>query len=221
MTGLQPLNAKPVGTGRCGCGDDNVTLYKKSSGVACDVCIVLSQAYRNPAPKAPSRLVDGSYMLITTKAVDFWGNQQLGALNPAIRTHTATAVMREVKKRLVQEPPEPPWMFISFAKAPLNGEGLRLTEDNTYLRFSGKTTLADRTEIRGVNRTQVMRMAAIGMTDREWRTYMTAYAAQTQAGFTTMQEMETKYPALHSLRWIPPVDSAEHNALRLITSPKS
>jgi hypothetical protein len=217
--GLKPLNSKQTTEGRCGCGEVT-TLYKKGSGYACDICIVLSQAYLNPPPKAPSRLVDGSYLLITQKQIDFWGNQRLGELNPSIRCHSATGAMREVKKRLINKPPEPPWMWISFTKAPLTADGLYVTEDNARLRFSGKTTLVDRNEVREVNRTQVMRMAAIRMTEKEWRTYMMAYAAQTTAAFATMQEIEAKHPELRSLQWLPPLDSPEHSALRLLTSPK-
>lgn len=219
--GLKPHTAKPAGEGRCSCGETTILYKKGSGGLACDICIVLSQAYLNPAPKAPSRLVDGSYLLITKDRIDFWGNQRLGDLNSAIHCHSALKAMREVKKQLIQKPPDPPWMWISFAKAPIAADGLRLTEDNTRLRFSGKTTLDDRTEVREVNRAQVMKMAQIGMSEREWRTYLTAYAMQTPAAFTTLQEIEAKYPALKSLRHLPPLDSAEHIALRLITSTRA
>lgn len=215
--GLKPLNAKPASEGRCSCGETTLLYKKGSGGYACDICIILSQAYLNPAPKNPSRLVDGSYMLITKDGVDFWGNQRLAEINPDIQCHSALKVMRKVKQQLIVEPPEPPWIWISFAKAPLTADGLRLTEDNARLRFSGKTTLIDRTEVREVNRIQVLKMAEVGMTEREWRTYLTAYGAQTLAAFTTMQEIEAKHPALRSLRCLPPLHSAEHLALRLVT----
>ena len=220
LAGLKPFGTRQTQEGRCACMPGEPTiLYKKGPGLfQCDVCIALSQAYLNPPPKSSSRLVDGSYLLITTERVDFWGNQRLSEVNDSIKCHPGTGIIRGVKRELVRNPPEPPWMFISFAKAPLTGAGLHVTEDNTRLRFSGKTTLADKTEVHAVNRQQVMQMAAVGLTDREWRTYMMAYAGGTPADFKVMENLTEQYPALETLRWIPPVDSPEHNALRLVIS---
>ena len=222
--GLKPFGNKQTKEGFCACTPgEPTTLYKKGPGVFhCDVCIALSQAYQNPAPKSASRLVDGSYLLVTAEQVDFWGNQRLGEVSSDIKCHPGTGIIRGVKRDLILHPPSPPWMFISFAKAPLTGAGLQVTEDNTLLRFSGKTTLADKTEVRAVNREQVLQMAAIGMTDREWRTYLMAYANGTPSDFAAMATLTEQYPALETLRWIPPIDSPEHNALRLaISTPKA
>jgi len=208
-SGLQPIGFKPIGEGLCNCQAAKRTLVYKKAGVPqCAACCCLRQNYA--VKNKPSvRLGLGSYLFISPDRLRFWGNHDMQAYNPKFECEPAAGRMSDAMRALVLDPPKPPWMFVSFA-ASINASTLAITTDPTILRFGGQTII-NRTEIREINRAQVIQMHSTGLTKTRWDQYLGAYYRNDIA---IIQEVETAHPDLQTIRFLPPKEATEHVVLR-------
>jgi hypothetical protein len=219
-SGLQPNGYQCVGMGMCDCQTAKpIIVYKKGKARQCAACICLRQAYDTAADKAKVRLQVGSYLFVSPTRVQFWGNHNLRLYNPQIECETATGKMSEVQRSLILSPPDPPWMFISFSKS-TSADNLAITTDPAVLRFSGDTVI-NRTKIREINRTQIMRMFDAGLSRKDWDQYLDAFYQGSPTDIETMRSIEQSYPALAAIRRLPPRQSTEHVVLRWLLQTKS
>jgi hypothetical protein len=83
--------------------------------------------------------------------------------------------------------------------------------------------MINRTKIREVNRSYVMRLCEAGLTRKEWDQYLDAYYQGSASDIDLMQTITAAHPALADIRWLPPRQSTEHIVLRwlLQTKPES
>lgn len=204
-SGLTPVNCIRAGIGRCSCvASLDTQLYDKNGERRCAACITLTQVY----PPAGRRLM--GFMLIQPTKVTFWGNATLEAVNPKI----IRLPNKDVLRSLVLRPPEPPWMFINFPQRNVEASELALTEDNNFPHLTAVSYLD--VPLRSFARQQVMTLAAIGLTMKEWRQFITASANVTIHDQRILTELTEKFPQLREIRDLPPVHSDEFRALSLV-----
>lgn len=213
MSGLRPI-ATSLGTGRCACQPAfDTMLYRKGSTVKCDACFILTQKYPYPGERATDlRLGTGQFMLITETTTTFWGRHHLSALSKRIECRPP-AGMRLVMRDLILRPPPPPWLYICFDRSNRT-DRLVATEDNAVLRFVGHEV--NDVPVQEVNRTQVLEMYEVGMTKREWDTYLGAYANGSVDAVKTMQAIAEKHPAIDAVRYLPCQGAPEHLMLKTL-----
>lgn len=213
-TRLQPIGYRSIGIGMCPCQTAKPTgLYRRGTTTQCAVCICLRQNYDVPGKK-PIRMGVGSYMFVSSTRLRYWGNHDLTIYNPAFECTPAKGQIMDAIRTLIVSPPEPPWMFIAWS-ASTSANQLVVTRDPAFLRFGGKLIIS-RAEIGDLNRDQVMRMRAVGLSRVQWDTYFDAYVRGSETDIEIMRNLETLYPVLagDAFRFLPPKDSAEYVVLR-------
>jgi hypothetical protein len=221
-TGLRAvaLNLPPVSEGVCGLHNRPATLYNVGGTLMCRGCILLRQAYPvrlKSTKEGKTRLGLGCYLLITADATHYWGKH---LMPDGIKVHAATGALRELVRDLLLNPPEPPWMFVAFARSN-NSERLRVTTTNDLMYFSGKFAFPgtmDEPFVERLNRKRVMELRdAADLTKDEWekvvRSHATLYASSESLAY--LQDCYREHPRLAKYP-IPSAKTPEYNALRLL-----
>ena len=207
-----------MGDGPCECDPRRITPLFKSfntlrdrtarlgySHLRCEFCATLDQQH----PRADGKMVRwvSGALLIAPGKIIFWGDARFD--NPEIEVRSATGEMSAVQTDLILNPPPLPWFFFSFAKAN-DHRDLRVTEDNSWLRFAGKMYM-DRNRITEVDRDWVLALRNVGMTRQEWYQYFSEYVRDHE--HTVRSALARIYPRLLTLHALPPVGSAEYTVL--------
>jgi len=208
-----PLNTSPVAEGICASHGAPAVLYKMNQKLICRGCALLKQVY--PTPKGKLRLGLGSYMLLTRKSVDYWGQHQLP---PPIRLHSAAGMMRRTVRDLILTPPEPPWQFVAFARSN-SAANLHVTTSNDLIFFSGKFAIPGSDDpAERLNRKRVMDLlAAAKLTRHEWEKVAHAHGSlsHSPAALAYLQEVYQQHPQLSRFR-VPALRTPEYHALRIL-----
>lgn len=210
-----PLKYPPVGEGICASHNQPDILYSVNREHICRGCALMRQAYRTA--KGESRLGLGSYMLLAPSGISYWGTHLLPS---PIKRHSATGALRKLVRSLILTPPEPPWMFVAFARSN-SPERLRVNSGNDLMYFSGKFLFPgtmDEPPVERLNRARVLALrTAAELTKKEWEE-----CARAQAGLAVSSEalaflrgIYDRFPALASLQ-VPTAKTPELNALRLL-----
>lgn len=206
---------RSVDDGICASHNQPAALFDVNREHLCRGCILLRQAYAGP--KGKSRLGLGSYMLLTPTDVMYWGNHYMP---PPIKRQSATGSLRTIVRNLILTPPQPPWLFVAFARSN-SPERMRVTTGNDLIYFSGKFLFPgtmDEPPVDRLNRKRVMDIWSVAPLDRnEWEKCARAHAALTYStdALGYLQEVYQRYPGLANLP-VPPIRTAEYNALRLL-----
>ncbi len=210
-----PLNYSPAGAGMCDSHHQPAAmLYNFNRERICRGCALLRQTY--PSAKGQLRLGLGNYMLLTPTTVAYWGNLLLPA--PIIR-QPASGALRTLVRDLILTPPEPPWLFMAFARSN-SPERLRVTTSNDLIYFSGKFYFPgtmDEPSVERLNRTRVLAMReAATLTRKEWEAYVRAHATLNNStdSLNYLQDLYRRFPSLARLP-VPVAKTPEYNALRL------
>ena len=211
-----PVNYPAAGQGVCDAHHQPARLYRHDKYRICRGCALLRQAY--PASKGRLRLGLGNYMLLTPSRASYWGNLLLPG---PIDQYASTGALRTLVRNLILTPPEPPWLFVAFARSN-SPERLRVTTSNDLMYFSGKFFFPGTMDEPPVDRLNRMRVLAIhtdatGLTRREWESCVRAHGALADSAeaLSHLQEVYRRFPKLakHS---IPAIKTPEYNALRLL-----
>jgi hypothetical protein len=210
-----PLNYKPAADGICASCNKPAPLFAAADHI-CRGCALLRQTY--PAiPSGKLRLGLGNYMLITADAITYWGKLKLPS---SIERRQASGALRQIIRDLILDPPKPPWLFISFARSN-SPERLRVNTGNDLIYFSGKFFMPgtlDEPPVDRLNRSKVMALhQAAALTRREWEQCARAYIGLSNSpeALEYLHSVYARFPLLAKHR-IPPVRSAEYNAVRLL-----
>ena len=225
-TGLRDvsLSLPPVTEGICALHNRAATLYNVGGVLACRGCILLRQAYPvrlKSTKQGKTRLGLGCYMLITESGTQYWGKHIMPA---GIQVHQASGALRETVRDLLLNPPEPPWMFIAFARSNTS-ERLRVTTTNDLFYFSGKFAFPgtmDEPFVDRVNRKRVMELRdAADLTKAEWENVVRAHATLhgSNDSLAYLREVYRQHPKLMHVS-IPVAKTPEYNALRLLAREK-
>jgi hypothetical protein len=211
------LNYPAGEPGICGSHHKPATaLYRiRNNTHICRGCMLLRQAY--PSATGKSRLGLGSYMLLSPTGVTYWGNHLLPA---PIKRHSATGALRTIVRDLIRNPPEPPWLFVAFARSN-SPERLHVNTANDLVFFSGKFLFPgtkDEPPVERLNRRRVIAMhTAAALTKEEWDQCARAQAALNNSpeSLAYLQDIHRRFPALATLP-IPARKTPEYFALRLL-----
>lgn len=211
------LGYPPAGDGVCQSHHKEAALYRANDKLICRGCALLRQTYPGTKPNTKTRFGFGCYMLIGPEQITYWGNHKLP--KPIVQ-RTATGALRAVVRDLILSPPEPPWLFIAFARSN-SPERLRVNLGNDLIYFSGKLQFPgtiDEPPVERLNRKRVMTLhKAVKFTRTDWETCARAYVNINNSpdALTYLRDLYAKHPALAQID-IPAVRSPEYNALRLL-----
>ena len=214
------FDLQPASQGICAFHNREATLYNSGGTLACRGCILLRQAYPlrlKSTKEGKTRLGLGCYMLITQDETQYWGNHIMPA---GIKVHPAAGALRENIRNLLLNPPQPPWMFVAFARSN-SAERLRPTTTNDLMYFSGKFAFPgtkDEPFVERINRKRVMELhAAADLTRAEWEKVVRAHATL-HTSLDSLAYLREVYQAHPNLMYcpIPAAKTPEYNALRLV-----
>lgn len=214
------LGLPPVSEGICAIHNRPAQLYNFGGSLVCRGCILLRQAHPvkvRSDKEGKVRLGLGCYMLITKTSTQYWGKHRMPS---EITVHPATGAVRTLIRDLIIAPPEPPWMFVAFARSNAP-DRLTVTTSNDLFRFSGKVFLPganDQPFVERLNRAHVMALhEAADLTRKEWEQVVRFHAMlhSSSDALAFLRFVYEKYPRL-AKQTIPPERTPEYNALRLI-----
>jgi len=217
------LNITPVGEGVCSAHNRPATLYNVGGNLICRGCTLLRQTYPLPIVKngqsklAYTRLGLGCYMLITETDIQYWGKHLFAQ---RITVRPASGALRALLRKLLLEPPAPPWMFIAFARSNAS-DRMHVTHSNDLIQFSGKFFFpgtADEPPVARLNRKRVIDLHhAADLTRQEWEQCARAQASlhYSADSLAFLQGIYEKFPQLARYP-IPAQKTAEYNAVRLL-----
>jgi hypothetical protein len=222
---LQPLgvNIPSVGEGICAGHNRPATLYNLGGNKLCRGCVLLRQTYPMPSKGklGYTRLGLGCYMLITEHSINYWGKH---VFSSRITSHPASGALRDVVRNLLMAPPEPPWMFIAFARSNAS-DRMHVTRSNDLIQFSGKFFFPgtiDEPPVERLNRKRALALyAAADLTRQEWEQCARAQASlhYSADSLSFLNGIYERFPALASYP-IPAQKTAEYNAVRLLAREK-
>jgi hypothetical protein len=217
------LGLKPVGDGTCAVHNGPATLYDLGQHRVCRGCILLRQTYPVAArgKEGKARFGLGCYMLITAQTTDYWGKH---IMPKEITVHQATGALRDLVRKLILDPPTPPWMFMSFARSNYP-DRLLVTTTNDLMQFAGKFFMpgtVDQPPVQRLNRKGVIALhRAADLTRPEWEQFVRAHAALHASNDTLpyLREVYERFPDLAKVS-VPAERTPEYNAVRLIAREK-